>query len=173
MSAFVVNFVKSLEETIKRVVREILFQVKISAEFLNGVAQFHILVVIRLVILAKRFEHFDALLVAVRAYEPCKQSDVLPFVEVTHKPHKDGFVALVFRKNFHQHFARFTFECIDFVNHIVENGFAVLEQILVGFESLMVGQILVEQNFEVFEHLFFRFYVGRDGINLLHLHLRK
>ena len=80
LSAFVVNFVESFEEAIERVVGKVLLQIEVAAKFLNGVAKFHILVVIRLVILAESFEHFYALLVAVRAYKSCKKRDVLALV---------------------------------------------------------------------------------------------
>ncbi len=172
LPAFVVNFVKPLEEAIERVVGKVLLQIEVAAKFLNGVAKFHILVVIRLVILAESFKHFYALLVAVRAYKACKERDVLALVKITHKPHKDGFVALVFGKDFHKHFARFAVESVDFVNHILKNRLAVFQKVFVRFEPLVIGQILAQKNVEFFEHFLLGFHVG-SLIILLHRLLRK
>ena len=150
-----------------------MFQIEISAKFFDGVAKFHIFVVIRLVILAKSFEHFNALLVAVRAYEPCKKRIVLALVKIADKPHKYCLVALVLGKNFHEHFARLALRRVDFVNHIFENRLAIFHKILVRFEPLMIGQILVQKDVEIFEHICFRFDVGRQLFIRFHLHLRK
>ena len=136
-----------------------MFQIEISAEFLNGVAKFHIFVVIGLVIFAERFEHFYALLVAVRTDKACKKRDVFTLIQITHEPHKDCLIPLIFGKHFHKHFARLAFESVDFAYHIVQNRLAVFHKILVRFQSLRIGLILVEHNVEHLQHFFFGFIV--------------